>query len=212
MKKTLHSLLMTALLLSMAQAGSAKDKVAVAAGEPDGRKPVVVVSISGYDNVMGDIGFVGRLAQMPGLEKIVEGFIAAKTKAKGLDGLDTKRLGSGRQHRRFWFPTARLFARHRSQKASRCHLGTGGAGRVQGNGILELAQKNPRLLEREKRLGLHRPVAREPDQCARRSVEIPGWDGQAVRSRPEVLRPQHSGRFPLAVDRLHQECQSATPR
>jgi hypothetical protein len=87
-KKILRSFVMTALLLSMAQLGSAKDKAPAAAEETDGRKPVIVISIAGYDNVMGDIGYIGRLAQMPELEKLAEGIIASQTKAKGLEGLD----------------------------------------------------------------------------------------------------------------------------
>ncbi|HEY1785279.1 MAG TPA: hypothetical protein VGG30_07000, partial [Pirellulales bacterium] len=71
MKKTLRCLLMTALLLSAARAAVAKDKAPAPAEEADGRKPVIVISVAGYDNVMADVGFIGKLAQMPELEKLV---------------------------------------------------------------------------------------------------------------------------------------------
>ncbi len=91
MKKTLRSVLVTVLLLSVAQTGTAKDKAPVVPQQVAGRQPVFVVSIAGYDKIMNDVGFIGRLAQRDGLEKQAEAMITLFTQGKGLEGLDTKR-------------------------------------------------------------------------------------------------------------------------
>ncbi len=93
MKKTLRSLLMTALLLSLART-SMLPRTRVLGAVPEqvgGRTPVVVVSIASYDKVMDAVGFIGRLAQRDGLEKQADAMITLFTQGKGLNGLDTKR-------------------------------------------------------------------------------------------------------------------------
>ena len=91
MKKTLRSLLMTALLLSVAQTCTAKDKAPAVPQQAGGRQPVLAVSVASYDKVMEDVGFIGRLLQREGLEKQADAMITLFTQGKGLIGLDTKR-------------------------------------------------------------------------------------------------------------------------
>jgi len=60
-----------------------------------GPTPIAVVSISGYDELMGDLGMIGKLGGTPELAKMVEGLIAMGTGGRGLAGLDkAKPLGA----------------------------------------------------------------------------------------------------------------------
>jgi len=54
-------------------------------------KPLVVFSFSGYDELMGDIGFAGGLGGHPDLNKNLEGILGLMTKGKGLAGVDKTR-------------------------------------------------------------------------------------------------------------------------
>ncbi|MCS7306717.1 MAG: hypothetical protein NZ602_16615 [Thermoguttaceae bacterium] len=53
--------------------------------------PIAVVSISGYDELRGDLEMIGKLGGTPELAKMVEGFIAIGTGGRGLAGLDKAR-------------------------------------------------------------------------------------------------------------------------
>ncbi|MES1213469.1 MAG: hypothetical protein ABUL64_02690 [Singulisphaera sp.] len=79
MKKTLLSSIAVALLL----AGSASR----AAAQGD-MKPILVVSLAGYQRIMDDIAFVGKLSDSPDLAKNLEGMITFFTQGQGLAGLD----------------------------------------------------------------------------------------------------------------------------
>lgn len=79
MKKTLLSMMTVALLL----AGSASR----AAAQGD-MKPILVVSLAGYQRIMDDIAFVGKLSDSPDLAKNLEGMITFFTQGQGLAGLD----------------------------------------------------------------------------------------------------------------------------
>ncbi|HEY4313022.1 MAG TPA: hypothetical protein VGN12_26455 [Pirellulales bacterium] len=79
MKKTLLSTIAVALLL----AGSASR----AAAQGD-MKPILVVSIAGYQRVLDDLAFVGKLSDSPDLAKNLEGMITFFTQGQGLAGLD----------------------------------------------------------------------------------------------------------------------------
>ncbi len=79
MKKTLLSTIAVALLL----AGSASR----AAAQGD-MKPILVVSLAGYQRIMDDIAFVGKLSDSPDLAKNLEGMITFFTQGQGLAGLD----------------------------------------------------------------------------------------------------------------------------
>ncbi len=79
MKKTLLSALAVALML----AGSAS--TAQAQGD---MKPILIVSIAGYQRIMDDIAFVGKLSDSPDLAKNLEGMITFFTQGQGLAGLD----------------------------------------------------------------------------------------------------------------------------
>ena len=64
-------------------------------GLAQGPTPIAVVSISGYDELMGDLGMIGKLGGTPELAKMVEGLIAMGTGGRGLAGLDkAKPLGA----------------------------------------------------------------------------------------------------------------------
>ena len=68
----------------------AKEEAPIA-GAQNGSKPVIVISLSGYGKVLEDVGFVGRLAQQPGLQQQVEAMVTLFTQGQGLNGLDKKR-------------------------------------------------------------------------------------------------------------------------
>ena len=60
------------------------------AGNSDA-KPVAVISLSGYQEVISDIGFIGKLSERPDLATGLEGMLGLFTQGKGLQGLDKKR-------------------------------------------------------------------------------------------------------------------------
>jgi hypothetical protein len=90
-KKTLLRCLITVLLLSVVQTAGAKDTVPAGGAADAVPQPVVVISLSGYERVMNDIGFIGQIAQFPGLDKQADAMITLVTQGKGLNGLDKKR-------------------------------------------------------------------------------------------------------------------------
>jgi hypothetical protein len=57
----------------------------------DEMKPVLIVSGEGYDALMSDVGFVGKLTDNPGLGQQLDGMLAFFTQGQGVKGLDTKR-------------------------------------------------------------------------------------------------------------------------
>ncbi|HOM16165.1 MAG TPA: hypothetical protein PLQ00_02495, partial [Thermoguttaceae bacterium] len=60
-----------------------------------GPTPIAVISISGYDELRGDLEMIGKLGGTPELAKMVEGLIAMGTGGRGLAGLDkAKPLGA----------------------------------------------------------------------------------------------------------------------
>ena len=79
MKKTL----LTAIALAMLLAGSASR--AQAQGD---MKPILTVSLAGYQRIMDDLAFVGKLSDSPDLAKNLEGMIGFFTQGQGLAGLD----------------------------------------------------------------------------------------------------------------------------
>ena len=201
MKKTLRSLLMTALLLSVARSSTAKDKA------PRGRR-------AGRRSQAGHRGLDRRLRQGDGRRRLhraagpaatgskskPKAMITLFTQGKGLNGLDTKRPwgvvvntdGGGFQPLGF-LPVTDL------EQAARRHWRVDRAGRARKpDGILEIQQSNQTLVpEGEKGLGLHQPKRRAPGQPAGRSDAVAGWIGQAISNRREVLCPQHSRNVPL---------------
>jgi len=58
---------------------------AAVAGES---KTVAVIGITSYNNLIGDINFIGSLADRPELGQMLQGTIALFTQGKGLDGID----------------------------------------------------------------------------------------------------------------------------
>jgi hypothetical protein len=51
-------------------------------------KTVAVVGATSYNNLIGDINFIGSLADRPELGQMLQGMIAMFTQGKGLDGID----------------------------------------------------------------------------------------------------------------------------
>ncbi len=79
-KKTLLSMLVLASLLGLSNR--------LPAQEP---KPLVVVTFSGYDELMKDLEYVGQLSGKPEMAKTVEGLLGFFTQGQGLNGLDKTR-------------------------------------------------------------------------------------------------------------------------
>jgi hypothetical protein len=65
----------------------AADQTAPAAA-PGELKTVAVVAVSSYNQLIGDVGFMGSLADRPELGQMIEGTIALFTQGKGLNGID----------------------------------------------------------------------------------------------------------------------------
>lgn len=51
-------------------------------------KTIAVVGVASYNNLIGDINFIGSLAERPELGQMLQGMIAMFTQGKGLDGID----------------------------------------------------------------------------------------------------------------------------
>lgn len=51
-------------------------------------KPILTVSLAGYQRIMDDLAFVGKLSDSPDLAKNLEGMIGFFTQGQGLAGLD----------------------------------------------------------------------------------------------------------------------------
>lgn len=84
-RKTLSMLLASAVLIG---AGSLRAGAAPAA---DGSKPVALVSLASYDELVKDVGALGKLVDRPELGTALDGLVAAVTQGKGLAGLDKSR-------------------------------------------------------------------------------------------------------------------------
>jgi hypothetical protein len=87
-RRTLLSLLAVAVLLCgwrvwVARAGSAQ--------EEKNLKPVAVVSLAGYDKLLGDVALAGKLSDNPDLARGLEAILKLFTKSQGLAGLDKAR-------------------------------------------------------------------------------------------------------------------------
>jgi hypothetical protein len=83
-KKCLMLLMCGALLLGASG-------LRAAAPDAGTLKPLAVVSLASYDELMKDIAFVGKLADRPELDKALEGLLAVVTQGKGLAGVDKTR-------------------------------------------------------------------------------------------------------------------------
>jgi len=80
--------LATSLLAATGLFFSASSANAQQGGE---MKPVAVVTLSGYDALIEDVGFIGSLAGQPGAPQQLEFMIALATKNQGLAGFDKAR-------------------------------------------------------------------------------------------------------------------------
>lgn len=80
MKSPLLPTLLTAVLLAMAP-WSAADEPA----------PIATISLAGYNALLANLDFLGKLGGNPNLAKSVEGMIRSITQDQGLDGIDPER-------------------------------------------------------------------------------------------------------------------------
>ena len=87
MKKILLSTLFVGLLLG----GFGASLATAAAASADGAKPIATIAFSGYDELMADIEYIGKISDSPDLVKMLDGLIAMQTQGKGLAGLDKSR-------------------------------------------------------------------------------------------------------------------------
>ena len=87
-----------------------------AADSPDAAKPVAVISLASYEEVLGDVNWIGKLAERPDLGRALEGLLAVVTQGKGLTGLGQV-AALGRHHRGRGPADRRLCVRprHRSE-------------------------------------------------------------------------------------------------
>jgi len=90
-RKTVLSMLVVALLLGTSGVGSALAGGHRSEALVGDVKPVAVVSLAGYDALLGNVELAGILAGRPRLAKGLEGLLAVVTQGRGLEGLDTKR-------------------------------------------------------------------------------------------------------------------------
>ncbi|NLE36712.1 MAG: hypothetical protein GX621_01660 [Pirellulaceae bacterium] len=85
MKRTQVLTLLVAALLGVFAFGASQSAMA------ELTKPMATISFSGHDAVISDIDYLGKLGDNPDLAMVAEGFLAAATQGKGLDGLDKAR-------------------------------------------------------------------------------------------------------------------------
>src|SRR5262249_20766129 len=84
-KRTLYRNLAIALAVLLVGASIARAQVS---------KPVVVVAIPGYDELMANVDFLSGLGGQPGASQMAQGTINFMTQGQGLKGLDkTKPFG-----------------------------------------------------------------------------------------------------------------------
>jgi hypothetical protein len=83
MRKAVSTLLLLALVLGVWGIPTSHARAAA--------KPLAVVTFSGYDELIGDINYVGRLSDNPNLGKNLEGILGFFTRGRGLAGLDKTR-------------------------------------------------------------------------------------------------------------------------
>ncbi len=79
MKKTFLSAMAIALLLG------------ARANAQDEMKPLIVVSLSNYQEMIDDLDFVGQVSGTPDMGKGLEGLLSLVTQGQGLVGLDKKK-------------------------------------------------------------------------------------------------------------------------
>lgn len=87
MKRLVTELTLACTMLALLALGAFHAPAAQAADA----KPVVVVSLAGYDALRQDLGYIGGLSGAPKLPEMAEGFLAAVTQGNGLAGLDKKK-------------------------------------------------------------------------------------------------------------------------
>lgn len=78
-------------LVQLAPHTWAKDEKPAGEEAPAGLKPVAVLSIAGYDKVMGDVAYLGKLADDPDMAAGLETTLGMFTQGQGVNGLDKKR-------------------------------------------------------------------------------------------------------------------------
>ncbi len=183
MKRILLSLLLAALSFGATGLVQAKEEAPIA-GAQNGSKPVIVISLSGYGKVLEDVGFVGRLAQQPGLQQQVEAMVTLFTQGQGLNGLDKKRpwgvvLNSvnGDFQPMGFLPVTDMKALLESLAQWTGPAEPSNAGK----GLVEVQKPNQRLVPQGATgLGLHQSQSGQPGRHPRRSDQAARRPGQAI--------------------------------
>jgi hypothetical protein len=80
--------LLPSLLVAVALVAPNRSLAQDSPSEAGGAKAMAVVAISSYDELIGDVKFIGKLIDRPDIGDMVTGGIALFTQGKGLDGLD----------------------------------------------------------------------------------------------------------------------------
>lgn len=83
--------LSTLFLVTLAAVGLATPALSQDFGSPGEQKTIAVLAVSGYQGVMDDIGYVGKLMGNPHAAQGIEGMLKLFTQGKGLVGLDKTR-------------------------------------------------------------------------------------------------------------------------
>ena len=162
---------------------------------PPSAKPVAVVSISGYQELLDDIGYIGRVAGNPQAAQGVEGLIKLFTQGKGPVGLDKGRpwgvvmtRGSDLQGYAF-IPVTDLKA---LLKVLVAFVGTP---EDAGDGILELKYEEKPFYVKEQGgwaflSGDPENLITLPEDPAKLLGDLPEQYDLAVRASPQNLPPQ----------------------
>ncbi len=116
-----------------------------------GPTPIAVVSISGYDELRGDLEMIGKLGGTPELAKMVEGFITLGTGGRGLAGLDkAKPLGAVVYVDGEDFPVIGFVPVTNLKSLLGALAGLVGEAKAAGDGVYEIAAGETPLYVKEK--------------------------------------------------------------
>lgn len=113
-------------------------------------KPVVVASLSGYDELIKDVAFLGKMAEMPDLAQSVEGLIGLFTQFQGLNGLDkTKPIGVALNSDGAQFQVIGFVPVKELDKLLAALVGAVGEAKDAGDGCKSITVKNIPVLVKE---------------------------------------------------------------
>ena len=171
---------------------SRRPRSAATAGEI---KTVAVVGATSYNNLIGDINFIGSLADRPELGQMLQGMIAMFTQGKGLDGIDqSKPWGVILQTDGQQFLPVGCIAVTDINKVLDIVKGFGAQIHDGADGAKQIALPGGQTIHVKERqwLGLHRPDGGRARQPARRSRRRAQQDRRRLRPRCPRLGAERS--------------------